>query len=198
MKQYVITISRQFGSMGRSIAQALAQQLNIDFYDRDIVEETARRMGLPVSVISDTEENAKSVYFRRIYPLGMGVPNLRDEIFLVQKNIIRDLAAKSSCIVVGRCGGSILADMPNRLGVYVYAPYSQRLQNCTQKLGMDEATARRMIREVDRARELYHRRYCPEVKDVFTDHDLMLDSSRFGIEGSASLLAHIAQTLFET
>ncbi len=198
MKQYVITISRQFGSMGRSIAQALAQQLNIDFYDRDIVEETARRMGLPVSVISDTEENAKSVYFRRIYPLGMGVPNLRDEIFLVQKNIIRDLAAKSSCIVVGRCGGSILADMPNRLGVYVYAPYSQRLQNCTQKLGMDEATARRMIREVDRARELYHRRYCPEVKDVFTDHDLMLDSSRFGVEGSASLLAHIAQTLFET
>lgn len=198
MKQYVITISRQFGSMGRSIAQALAQQLNIDFYDRDIVEETARRMGLPVSVISDTEENAKSVYFRRIYPLGMGVPNLRDEIFLVQKNIIRDLAAKSSCIVVGRCGGSILADMPNRLGVYVYAPYSQRLQNCTQKLGMDETTARRMIREVDRARELYHRRYCPEVKDVFTDHDLMLDSSRFGVEGSASLLAHIAQTLFET
>ena len=198
MKQYVITISRQFGSMGRSIAQALAQQLNIDFYDRDIVEETARRMGLPVSVISDTEENAKSVYFRRIYPLGMGVPNLRDEIFLVQKNIIRDLAAKRSCIVVGRCGGSILADMPNRLGVYVYAPYSQRLQNCTQKLGMDETTARRMIREVDRARELYHRRYCPEVKDVFTDHDLMLDSSRFGVEGSASLLAHIAQTLFET
>lgn len=196
MKQYVITLSRQFGSMGRSIAQALARQLDIEFYDRDIVEETARRMGLPVSVISDSEENAKSVYFRRIYPLGMGVPSLRDEIFLVQKNIIRDLAAKHSCIVVGRCGGSILADMPNRLGVYIYAPYSERLKNCTQKLEMDEATARRMIREVDRARELYHRRYCPEVKDVFTDHDLMLDSSRFGIEGTASLLAGVAQHMF--
>ena len=197
MKQYVVTISRQFGSMGRSIAQALARQLDIDFYDRDIVEETARRMGLPVSVISDTEETAQSVYFRRLYPLGMSVPSIRDEIFLVQKNIIRDLAARSSCIVVGRCGGSILADLPNRLGVYVYAPYSRRLQNCTQKLGMDEATARRMIREVDRARELYHRRYCPEVKDVFTDHDLMLDISRFGVEGSARLLAHIAQTMFD-
>lgn len=197
MKQYVVTISRQFGSMGRSIAQALARQLDIDFYDRDIVEETARRMGLPVSVISDTEETAQSMYFRRLYPLGMSVPSIRDEIFLVQKNIIRDLAARSSCIVVGRCGGSILADLPNRLGVYVYAPYSRRLQNCTQKLGMDEATARRMIREVDRARELYHRRYCPEVKDVFTDHDLMLDSSRFGVEGSASLLAHIAQIMFD-
>ena len=85
MKQYVVTISRQFGSMGRSIAQALARQLGIDFYDRDIVEETARRMGLPVSVISDTEETAQSVYFRRLYPLGMSVPSIRDEIFLVQK-----------------------------------------------------------------------------------------------------------------
>ena len=62
---------------------------------------------------------------------------------------------------------------------------------------MDEATARRMIRAVDRARDLYHRRYCPEVKDVFTDHDLMLDSSRSGVEASAHLLAHIAQTMFD-
>ena len=56
MKPYVITISRQFGSMGRSIAQALSRELQIDFYDRDIVEETAKRLGMPVSVISDTEE----------------------------------------------------------------------------------------------------------------------------------------------
>src|SRR5699024_8614640 len=127
MKQYVVTISRQFGSMCRYIAQALARQLDIDFYVRDIVEETARRMGLPVSVISDTEETSQSVYFRRLYPLGMSVPSIRDEIFLVQKNIIRDLAARSSCIVVGRCGGSILADLANRLGVYVYAAYRPRL-----------------------------------------------------------------------
>ena len=144
-EKYVITISRQFASMGRSIAKKLAEELGIEFYDRDIVEQTARRMGLPVSVISDTEETSQSVYFRRLYPLGVSVPSIRDEIFLVQKNIIRDLAARSSCIVVGRCGGSILADLPNRLGVYVYAPYSRRLQNCTQKLGMDEATARRKI-----------------------------------------------------
>ncbi len=196
MKQYVITISRQFGSLGRSIAQALSQELGVDFYDRDIVEQTAKRMGMPVSVISGTEENAKSVYFRRLYPLGMGLPSLKDEIFLVQKNIIRDLADRGSCIIVGRCASSILADKPNRLSVYVYAPYSERFKNCTQRLGMDEATARKMIREVDRSRELYHRRYCPEVKDPFTGHDLMLDSSRFGVEGAAKLLAATARSLF--
>lgn len=196
MKQYVITISRQFGSLGRSIAQALSQELGVDFYDRDIVEQTAKRMGLPVSVISNSEENARSVYFRRIYPLGMGLPSLKDEIFLVQKNIIEDLANKGSCIIVGRCAGSILADRPNHLGVYIYAPYRERFKSCTQRLGMDEATAQKMIREVDRSRELYHRHYCPEVKDPFTDHDIMLDSSFFGVEGSAKLLAHIARERF--
>ena len=197
MKPYVITISRQFGSMGRSIAQELSRELGVEFYDRDIVEETAKRLGMPVSVISDTEENSKSIYFKRKYPLGMGISSFKDEVFMVQKNIIRDLADKGSCIIVGRCAESILADKENRLSVYIYAPYAARFRNCTEKLGMDEATAKRMIREVDRSRELYHRRYCPEIKDGFTDHDLMIDSSRFGVKGSADMLAQIARKLFE-
>lgn len=89
MEQYVITISRQFGSMGRSIARELSEILGIEFLDRDIVEATAKRMGLPVSVISDEEESMKSTFFRRQYPLGMGMSSLKDEIFLTQKNIIR-------------------------------------------------------------------------------------------------------------
>lgn len=85
MEQYVITISRQFGSMGRSIARELSEILGIEFLDRDIVEATAKRMGLPVSVISDEEESMKSTFFRRQYPLGMGMSSLKDEIFLTQK-----------------------------------------------------------------------------------------------------------------
>ena len=65
-EKYVITISRQFASMGRSIAKRLAEELGIEFYDRDIVEQTARRMGLPVSTISDTEESANNIYYKRI------------------------------------------------------------------------------------------------------------------------------------
>lgn len=167
MKQYVVTISRQFGSMGRTIAQLMAWDLGVNFYDRDIVEETAKRMGLPISVISAKEENANSVYFKRQYPLGMGLSNMQDEIFSIQKNIIEDLAKKESCIIVGRCADSILADMENRLSVYIYAPYEKRFANCTKILKMEEKVARRMIREVDRSRELYHRRYCPEYTDPF-------------------------------
>lgn len=85
MKQYVITLSRQFGSLGRTIAQHMAAELGIDFYDRDIVEETASRMGLPVSVISSKEEHSDSIYFRRQYPLGTGLASMQDEIFMIQK-----------------------------------------------------------------------------------------------------------------
>ena len=134
MEQYVITISRQFGSMGRSIARELSEILGIEFLDRDIVEATAKRMGLPVSVISDEEESMKSTFFRRQYPLGMGMSSLKDEIFLTQKNIIRDFAAKGSCIIVGRCADYILEDIPNHLNVYVYAPDEARLKNCVENL----------------------------------------------------------------
>lgn len=196
MKQYVVTISRQFGSMGRTIAQLMAWDLGVNFYDRDIVEETAKRMGLPISVISAKEENANSVYFKRQYPLGIGLSNMQDEIFSIQKNIIEDLAKKESCIIVGRCADSILADMENRLSVYIYAPYEKRFANCTKILKMEEKVARRMIREVDRSRELYHRRYCPEYTDPFSNRDLLIDSSRFGIEKTAEMLSEIVRDLF--
>lgn len=194
--QYVITISRQFGSMGRTIAKQMAEELDIPFYDRDIVEETAKRMGLPVSVISAKEENANSIYFKRQYPLGMGVSNMQDEIFSIQKNIIEDMAKKESCIIVGRCAESILADRDNRFNVYIYASYEKRLENCTKILKMDEKVARKMIREVDRSRELYHRRYCPEYVDAFSNRDLLIDSGRFGIDQTAKILVGLARDLY--
>ena len=193
MDQYVITISRQFGSLGRSIAQRLSQILEIDYLDRDIVEATAKRMGLPVSVISNEEENVKSVFTRRKYPLGMGMSNLTDEIFCVQKNIIRDVASKESCIIVGRCADSILYDFKNHLNVYIYAPYDARMLNCTRVLMMETKTAKKLIKDVDTARNNYHMKYCPEVVSIFDHKDIMLDSSQFGVEGTAEILADIVR-----
>ena len=193
MEQYVITISRQFGSMGRTIAQHLSEELGIEFYDRDIVEATARRMGESVKVISKAEESAGSSFLKKKYPFKMGIYSISDEIYAVQKNIIRDMAQKQSCIIVGRCADSILQDMPNHLNVYIYAPFEARLYNCTHDLMMDEATARKMIKEVDTARTNDQRKYCPEVKSVFDHKDLMIDSSKFGIDGTVKLLAGIVR-----
>ena len=126
----------------------------------------------------------------------MGIASMRDEIFLIQKNIIRDLAQKESCIIVGRCADSILTDMENRLNVYIYAPMDARLRNAVELAKLDEKTAKKMIREIDRSRELYHRRYCPEYVDASTNKDIMIDSSRFGAEGTVKILAGLVREMF--
>ena len=107
---YSVTITRQFGSLGRPIAKCLSEMLEIEYYDRDIVEATAKKMGLPVSLISDAEESAKSAFFQMGYPLGMGTTDTQNEIFNEQVKIIKDIADKESCIIVGRCSDYILQD----------------------------------------------------------------------------------------
>ena len=94
MKHFVVTLTRQFASNGRPIAQAMSRELGINFYDRDIVEATAARLGLPVREVSDTEDSHSTSFFRSLYPLGTGNLSVQDELFQTQSNIIRDLAEK--------------------------------------------------------------------------------------------------------
>lgn len=197
MAQYVVTISRQFGSMGRTIAEKMSELLGIDYLDRDIVELTAARMGHSIKTISEAEENMGIFFIRKRLPFNLGMYSITDEIFEVEKNIIRDRAAKESCIIVGRCADSILKDFENHLNIYVYAPYEARLHNCTHELMMDEKTARKMIKEVDAARENYQKRYCPAVESVFDNKDIMIDSSRFGVDETAKILANIVRDKWE-
>ena len=195
-KQYIITIVREFGSMGRPIARRLSELLGIEFYDRDIVEETARKMNLPVSVISINEENQGSAYSRMRFPVGKSSREKQDEIFRVQSEIIRSLAKRESCVIVGRCSDYILRDFENRLSICVYAPFEKRIENCVSSLGMDEETAMQMTVEVDKARRKYHKRYANYSPEDIKNKNLLIDSSFFGIEGTARLIAEIAKSKF--
>ena len=90
-------------------------------------------------------------------------------------------------------GDYILEDIPNHLNVYVYAPDEARLKNCVENLQMDPQTAKKMMRDVDAARNRYHKAYIPGWQSVFDHKDLMIDSSRFGIDGTAKILADIVR-----
>lgn len=196
MDKYVITISRQFGALGRTIAQHMAQTLGIEFYDRDIVEATAKRMGLPVSAISNEEERSGGFFSEKRYPLGTGPVSMQEEIFQTQTNIIRDFATKDSCIIVGRCSDYCLRDMDRVLNVYVYASAEKRIENCTSILGMEEKTARKMLLEVDKAREAYRKKYCKNVTGVFDNRDICIDSGKFGAEATADILCNMVRSVF--
>lgn len=190
MKPYVITVSRQFASMGHAIAKNVARILDIDFYDRDVVEEAAKRTGLSASSIGRTDETAPShsIFLQKKNVYNLGAYSISQQIFDIEKNIILDFAEKSSCVIVGRCADYILRDRENVLRVYIYAPYATRFKNCTEYLQMTRKEAEIQIRNVDLARSNYRKLHCPECVTEFDERDLMIDSSKFGIEGSALVI----------
>lgn len=197
MDKFTITITRQFGSMGRTIAKELSEELGVEFYDRDIVEEVSQKLKLPVSQISESEEQASYRFWRRMFPLGTDKEYMQNIIFDVQKEIIKELARKSSCILVGRCSDAILEPQENNLNLYIYAPLEKRLDNCINRLEMGEAEARRTIADVDRARDAYHKKYAGFLPSSPEHKHLMIDSSMLGPEETAHWIAGIARKKFD-
>ncbi len=197
MKKYVITIARQFGSLGRPIARGLADQLGIEYYDRDIVEEVAHKLNLPVSTISESEEKARSLFFNMKYPLGTATTPTQDKIFSVQQEIILNLAEKESCIIVGRCSDYILEKTKNHISIFIYAPYEARMDNCINRLHLSKQEAEKMIAAVDKARNSYHLRYAHYLPYDINHKDLLINSSLLGVEGTAKYLAQLVRNNFE-
>ena len=187
MKKFVVTITRQFGSLGRPIARRMAEILGIEYYDRDIVDQTAQELDMPASVIKHEEEKAAkqtvNPFSRMMFPLGKGTSHTQDKIFEAQQNIIKQFADKQSCIIVGRCSDFILGDEPDSIHIYIYASY-------------EESEARSMIRAVDEARDSYHMQYAGFLPDDKRHKDIMIDSSLFGVEGTAQYLADAVRRKF--
>lgn len=195
MKKFIITITREFGSLGRPIAKRLSELLDVEFYDRDIVEATAKKMNLPVSVISDTEEK-KSNFFQMMFPLGNESSEQQREVFECQYRIISELASKESCIVVGRCSDYILAEEPCAIHVHIYAPYADRLANCVGILGMEKSEAKKMIEEVDKARNSYHKHFAKYLPNDPEHKHIIINSALLEVEGTAQALAAIVRQKF--
>lgn len=196
MEKYVITITRQFGSLGRPIAKKLSEKLGIEYYDRDIVDAVAKKTGLTVDVISNEEEAAKNNFFRMKFPLGTTTAR-QDEIFRIQTQIISALADKENCIVVGRCSDYVLRGHERCVNIYIYAPYEERMKNCVDILHMDAATAKKMISDVDKARDYYHMRYAGYLPNDESHKDIMINSAFLGIEGTAEVLYEMVKKKLE-
>lgn len=196
-KNYVVTITRQFGSMGRPIARQLAERLKINYYDRDIMDLTAKKMNVPVSLIGELEESVQGKFFRMKYPLGMGTSEMQNEIFETQKKIIQSIAENESCIIVGRCSDYVLREYPNSLHIYIYAPEEVRFETCIKDFDMQPDEAKKMMLEVDKARERYHKQYAGYLPWDCDHKHLMIDSSILGIDGTVKYLEQFVKAYLE-
>lgn len=200
MEKFVVTVQRQFGSMGRRIARRMSELLGVRYYDREIVDAAAEKLNLPVSTVRDEEEKAeqqpRSAFSIMQYPLGKGTSDTQDKIFAVQKNIIRMCAKEGNCVIVGRCADFILSDLDSAMHIYIYAPYETRVRRCVEELKFSEEEARHMIREIDKARRCYHMHYAGCLADDTRYKDILIDSSFLGVEGTAEYLADAVRRKF--
>ena len=198
--KYVITIERQFGSMGQPIARKLSELLGIKCYDNEIIAEAAKMLNLPVSLVDDNEESAisQSGWFKHMkFPQKLSsASDIQNRIFNSQQEIIRSLAKKESCIIVGRCADFALEDIDNVVNIYIYAPYDVRLMHCVNDLKLEEAVAKKTIMEVDKARDAYHLNYAGYKPADPLHKDILINSDFLGIEKTAKLLAEAIKKKF--
>lgn len=196
----IITIGREFGSGGREFGKRLAEELGIAYYDREIMEEISKRTQLAESYIHHIVEGAPGVY----YPITVGKtlhgaePDylLRQytSVYAEQANTIRGMAAKSDCVIVGRCADYILREQ-NPLRIFVYADMESKLRRCREKSHEDDALTdkqlARKIRHVDRSRARYYEYYTGRKWGERVNYDLMVNTSAMSVKAAVHSLAEM-------
>ncbi len=196
MAHQIITVNRQFGSGGRAIAMQAAEKLGISFYDRDLLKMAAERSEIQRAQLEEADEKTiKTWLYSRLtdqsqkdYPHYMPV---NDVLFTVEKEIIRELAGKESCIIVGRCADYILRKHTNVLNVLIHAPMDFRVHNVMERLSLEEKEAAALTRKMDKQRRYYYNYYTDRKWGEMENYHLILDSSYWGIEGAADMLASL-------
>lgn len=193
MENFVITVSRQFGSLGRPIAQKIAHKLNIEYYDRDLIEQAASILNIDMRKASPLDESISLPFAKALFPLGIGTGSVHRKLFTVQESLIKECVAKSSCVIVGRCADYILREYPRRFNVMIYAPLAERIKNSVNTLRIPEYEVNDYVKEIDKARDSYHKFFTDEKLDTVKYRDMLIDSSVMSQDECADLIIAAAR-----
>ncbi len=194
----VITISREFGSGGRTIGKLVAQKLGYDFYDTEIVNEVAQRSGFSPEFIREHGEYA-TAKSSLLYALAtanqysLGNVSMLDKLYLEQTKIIRELAAKGRCVIVGRCADYVLRDRKDCLHVFICADEKYRAERIVKVYGENEKKPEKRLQEKDQRRKVYYRNYTGRAWGQQKNYALSLNSGVLGEELCAQLIAQAAK-----
>lgn len=201
----VICIARQFGSSGRDIGKAAAKQLGIEFFDKEILNEAAKKSGILRELFEKADERPTTSMMYTLSALGMGttVSSFEDfstympdeKIQNTVADVIREVSEKASCVIIGRCADYILRGRPKMLSVFIHAELDARVQRVARHHNLDEDAARALIRKTDRSRANYYSFYTDREWGNVENFHLAIDAGRFGIEKSAAILSEAAEIL---
>ena len=194
MKKMIISIGRQCGSGGHEIGEKLAEHYGINLYDRNIIALLAEKMDKDPEAVSRLEEKLSGFLLRR----GgfdakqkdlMNRLSESDRLFIQERSLIRELAEKESFVIIGRGANDFLLDNPDALRLFIYAPDSFRIPRVKEDYRIEyDSDAKAKMDHIDKERRQYFEYYTGRSWGALDHHDLMIDSSLLGIDGTVELL----------
>lgn len=204
MKNYIVTIARQYGSGGREVGQKLSELTGLPFYDRNLITMAAQKSGLSTDALHTVDEKAANSLLYTL-ALGSSVYNhgiehvnlpINDKLFVIQSEIIKELAAGGEgAIVVGRCADYVLAGRENLVRVFLSADFDVRVKTVMERHGLNEAQAKDRIVKTDKRRANYYSYYTGEKWGKVDKYDLAISTDKIGVDGAAGMIADYLKRL---
>ena len=196
MKHIIITIGREYGSGGRLIAKQLSEEMGITFYDKQLITEVAKKTGFSENFIRDTEHQRPTNSFLYDLYTTVATPSVPDQVFIAQAKVIKEAAARESCVIVGRCADYILREEPHVLKVFVNAPIDQRIRRAREEYGVTEPNLESYVIRQDKARASYYNYFATGRWGQSREYDLCVNS-RIGINTAVKVIRAAAQAMLD-
>ncbi len=198
MEKAIITIGRQLGSKGREIGRKLADTLGVKFYDKELIVEAAKQSGLSEKMFENADEKPTNSF---LYSLvmsmqpGSGLYNHynnflnNDNIFKIQSDVIREIADREPCVIVGRCADYVLKNRSDLVKIFIHADIETRTKRIALRDNVSEKDARNAVVKADKRRGNYYNFYTNMAWGDVKNYDLALDSAKLDPDKCVQLLA---------
>ncbi len=197
MQKFCITINRSFGSWGKTIGVELANRLGVEYYDRDISRLSSEYSGIDERLFVQYDETVRNKLFRKFSPADLHdivSPDDKkfvsdDNLFKLQAKVIRNLAEKESCVIIGRCAGYVLTGLPQLLRIFIHAPFDVCVENVETRFGLKPDEARRLIKQTNDNRRAYFKYYTGGRNwDEAKNYDLTINTAFIGYEKAVDFI----------
>lgn len=193
-KQLIISIGREYGSGGYQIGKKLAEKLNYEFFDRNLLEEVANSKGVDTNELSKYDEKPKKYFFSRTV---RGLSNSPEQnVAEMQFALLKTKAADGdSFVVVGRCSDEIFDGLCDVVSIFIYANEEDKIKEITEVFKISESEAKRKMIRHDKKRRAYHDYFCKKPWRQLKSYDLSLNSSKLGIDGTVNFIYEYVQQI---
>lgn len=190
MKNRIITVSREFGSGGRTIGKQVAKELGIPCYDNELIQKIASESGFDEHYVKDAGEYDSGGFLSIFSSRAFGDTNA-DLIWKAQCKIIIQLAEKEPCVIVGRCADYILRDKADCLRVFIHADKDFRMNRIIKVYGETDIPTEQRLKEKDKRRAAYHRFYTNMKWGQSKNYDITVNSGTLGIDKCVEIIKNL-------